>query len=564
MKFGLGNISLKAKIIGNAVILMSFILLISGYSLISMNRAGVELESILKRQIPLTERLTAITENQLEQAIHFERAIRLGRAMLVDDDATEGFKQQLAAFQKHGAQVLAEITDAKALADSTLIDDAANTENSALQQVAKALEAIAGEHGDYERQVQGVFSMLQAGMPREAEGMANSVVTEEEQLNKAILALLAKLQASTVEAGERAETVEQKAKVFMTALAALAVVLGALLSLGICRHIAARLKNMVSSVQTISSGDLRQMIEVSGGDEISQLQSSMAEMQSRLRQMITKINDFTQQIASAAGEMLSATTQTNTNIARQQSETEQVSTAMHELAATASEVAKSVSTTSAASFEANEETVQGNKVVSTAVTGIEKLASEIEGGAEVIAQVERDSENINKVLDVIKAIAEQTNLLALNAAIEAARAGEQGRGFAVVADEVRTLAGRTQESTAEINELIDKLQSGSRNAVAVMSQSRALARDVVDQASGAGASLSTIAASVSRIDGMSTQIATAAEEQRAVAEDMSSNIVRISEMAKENAAGAEQTAGASRNVATISSDLKALVAHFQV
>jgi methyl-accepting chemotaxis protein len=169
------------------------------------------------------------------------------------------------------------------------------------------------------------------------------------------------------------------------------------------------------------------------------------------------------------------------------------------------------------------------------------LAEQIENTANVIHQLEEDSENIGKVLDVIKGIAEQTNLLALNAAIEAARAGEQGRGFAVVADEVRTLAGRTQESTAEINQVIEKLQLGSQKAVDVMNKSREDAQSVVEQATQAGTSLSVISTAVERINDMSSQIASAAEQQNSTAEEINRNITNISELGQETTSGAQET-----------------------
>lgn len=315
-------------------------------------------------------------------------------------------------------------------------------------------------------------------------------------------------------------------------------------------------------VETIASGDLTfKFGKLEGATGIYR---SIGKMTEKLLDMVSKISTTTGQLSTAAEEVSVITTQTSANIQQQQTETEQIATAMNEMSATVREVAESVGNTSAAANNANIETEKGRKVVDQAVQGIQQLAAQIENAADVIAQVEQDSENINTVLDVIKGIAEQTNLLALNAAIEAARAGDQGRGFAVVADEVRTLAGRTQESTAEINKIIEKLQSGSRNAVQAMSQSQEQARAVVDQATLAGASLTTIAESVSQINEMSTQIATAAEQQNAVAEDMNRNIVRISDMATQNASGAEQTSQSGQDLANMASELQGLVGQFRV
>jgi methyl-accepting chemotaxis protein len=195
---------------------------------------------------------------------------------------------------------------------------------------------------------------------------------------------------------------------------------------------------------------------------------------------------------------------------------------------------------------------------------VHKLDEQIERNTGLICAVEKDSEKINAVLEMIQSVAEQTNLLALNAAIEAARAGEQGRGFAVVADEVRTLAGRTQASTSEINEMIEHLQANSNRAVKEMEESRQQAKAVVGQAESAEAALSAISEAVSQIDQMSSQIATAAEEQSAVTEDMSRNIEHINTMAVQNATGAQQTSVAGVELSSMASSLLKLVGEFRV
>jgi methyl-accepting chemotaxis protein len=269
------------------------------------------------------------------------------------------------------------------------------------------------------------------------------------------------------------------------------------------------------------------------------------------------------QLAAAAEEMSAVTMQTSHGIQEQQSQTDQLATAMNEMAATVQEVARHALDAAGAASKANDESAKGRQVVNDAVNTIDALSEAIARAAEAIQRVEADSDRIGTVLDVIRGIADQTNLLALNAAIEAARAGEQGRGFAVVADEVRTLAGRTQDSTQEIQAMIESLQTGSKEAVNLMEQSREQAQSGVEQTAKAGDALSAIADEVGRINDMNTQIASAAEEQSAVAEEINLNVVTINQVGDESAQGAEQTARASEDLASLATELQQMVGKFK-
>jgi len=319
-----------------------------------------------------------------------------------------------------------------------------------------------------------------------------------------------------------------------------------------------------TSAQKLAGGDLSVRINLKARDEMKRIAESFNDMVGQFSQVITQITSSSHQVASSSEELSIITQQTSQSIYEQQSQTEQAATAMNEMSATVQEVNRNINGTAEAAQEANSETVKGRKVVEDAVVAVQQLAGQLESAAGVINQLEQDSENINTVLDVIKGIAEQTNLLALNAAIEAARAGEQGRGFAVVADEVRTLAGRTQQSTEEINHVIDKLQSGSRKAVEVMNQSRDEAQLVVEQAMKAGVSLSAISTAVEQINDMSALIASAAEQQSATTEEINRNITSISEIAIETSSGAQQTSTASEDLAKMGTGLQGLVVQFTI
>jgi methyl-accepting chemotaxis protein len=329
------------------------------------------------------------------------------------------------------------------------------------------------------------------------------------------------------------------------------------------------LRRLVQDVKTMSAGitegrgDLTQRLDSTAKDEFGELASSFNAYVESLQRIIQEATRASMQMSTAAEELSVVTNESQRGGQQQQSEIDQVATAMNEMSATVQEVARNAAVAAEAARKANGEASNGQKVVSETVNAINEVAAEVESATAVIHKLNADSNQIGTVLDVIRGIAEQTNLLALNAAIEAARAGEQGRGFAVVADEVRTLATRTQDSTREIQKMIEGLQVGTRNAVQVMEQGRSKAQTSVQQAAGAGESLSSITGVVGTISDMNAQIASAAEQQGAVAEEINRNIVNISQITGQTAAGAGQIASASKELVQLAVRMQGLVGSFK-
>ncbi|MBC9252502.1 chemotaxis protein [Pseudomonas alcaligenes] len=354
-----------------------------------------------------------------------------------------------------------------------------------------------------------------------------------------------------------------RSRSIMAGAALLALLLGTVAAIVITRLIVRPLLDTLDAAERIAAGDLSQDIRVTRDDELGQLQRSMQDMTLSLRELIGHIRDGVTQIASAAEELSCVTEQTSAGVNSQKVETDQVATAMHEMAATVQEVARNAEDASESANAADRQAKEGEVAVSDAVAQMDRLADEVLRSNEAVGLLKQESEKIGSVLDVIKAVAEQTNLLALNAAIEAARAGEAGRGFAVVADEVRGLAQRTQKSTEEIEALIGSLQTGTQQAANLMDSSREMTGNTVELTRRAGQQLSEIARSVSSIQAMNQQIAAAAEEQSAVAEEINRSVVNVRDISEQTAAASEETAASSVELARLGNDLQLLVSRFR-
>lgn len=317
---------------------------------------------------------------------------------------------------------------------------------------------------------------------------------------------------------------------------------------GLSRWLTAPLRKLARRARDVYDNPIMRDAYTGSRDEYGQIGLALSAHEAKLRTLTGRVEDSIEQLSELASMTQAASNKTCEGVSRQETETEQLATAINEMATTVQEVARNTDDAARAAHEVGKDTQAGAKVVQQTIQAIRQLANDIEASADVIHKLETDSNEIGSVLDVIRDIAEQTNLLALNAAIEAARAGEQGRGFAVVADEVRNLAMRTQDSTSQIQDMIERLQKGAHSAVQAMEQGREQAKHSVEQAAHADESLTRISAAVDTISSMNQQIATAAEEQSAVADEINRNIINITQVAQATVNIAQETSNNSNRL----------------
>ena len=381
-----------------------------------------------------------------------------------------------------------------------------------------------------------------------------------EQLNKLIAINAADAKQADEDAGQSYEG----AITGVVAVSVVAALLTVLLAWLLTRSIVTPLRKAVEVAETIAAGNLSKTIEDDGKDEPARLLSALSTMQASLRQTIQHIAGSATQLASAAEELSAVTEEASRGLQQQNNEIDQAATAVNEMTAAVEEVARNAVSTSEASGQSNQAAREGRDRVMETVGAIQTMTQDVQNTSAMIEGLAAQGRDIGKVLDVIRAIAEQTNLLALNAAIEAARAGEAGRGFAVVADEVRALAHRTAQSTQEIEKMVAGIQNGTGEAVQSMQQSNQRTQSTLEMARAAGVALEQITQSISLITERNLVIASASQEQAQVSREVDRNLVNIRDLATQSAAGANQTSAASHELSRLAVDLNGMVARFVV
>ncbi|MGL6484208.1 methyl-accepting chemotaxis protein [Aeromonas caviae] len=547
----MNTMTIGKKLTAGFAVLGLMMAFIGGFSLFEfskMNRAAIGFtDSILPavvRTSTLGETINALRRYELD-------------VFLVADDA-----QQKARYRNESEKSLQEAARQIVAHDGTIW--AEDREERRAFDIVKA---------DWERYValhQRIRQMQDSGQMAEARHLfMGEGVTLYTTLSKSVGDLIRINHGYSV--GSRAEVIAafDSAKLSVTLALVIGLALVVALSVVLTRQIRDPLIMLARQAQRIASGDLGrgELQEWIRGnrfnrDELGQLGSAIDRMQGALAELVSEISGSVSQLSSAVEEVSAISEQSAEGMASQQGEVSQVATAMNEMQSTVNEVSRNTTDAMGAAKQASRTSTQGNQVVRSAIGSIEQVSRQIEQAGSVVQQLETDSASISMVLDVIRGIAEQTNLLALNAAIEAARAGEQGRGFAVVADEVRSLAQRTQASTAEISKMIEVLQERTAEAGSAMQLSRQQMQESVELAREAGSCIDSINGAVTQITDMNTLIATATEQQNAVTEELNRSIVKIHTAADENAQGVQQTAQACVELSRLATSLHHMTQRF--
>ncbi|BFO04724.1 methyl-accepting chemotaxis protein [Pseudomonas guariconensis] len=477
---------------------------------------------------------------------------------------------------------------ARALTLRSALEEQPSARKATLEKITEINQTLQGNLDDYERTIiadddralfntflqmseryhglqKSIRDAVAAEQLDEARRLINGPLAEyADSMMKALAALIEYNAKGAEQASQRSSAVFEEA--FSLIVVALVMILVALIAIAtlLTRSIVLPLADAVAVAERVATGDLTQDIPVLGRDEPALLLRALSRMQQSLRDTLRKIAASSDQLASASEELHTVTEDTSRGLHQQSAEIDQAATAVNQMTAAVEEVANNAVSTADASKGADQTTREGRDQVNQALASIQYLVSDVTDTSGEIEQLASNANEISRVLDVIGAIAGQTNLLALNAAIEAARAGEAGRGFAVVADEVRALAHRTQQSTAEIEQMISGIQSGTERAVTAMHTSQDRANGTLEVAQSAGQALEVIAEAITSINQRNLVIASASEQQAQVAREVDRNLVNIRDLAMQTSAGANQTSAAAQDLSRLAVDLNAMVAQFKV
>lgn len=547
----LARLKISQKIYLLGLIQLGLMLVMGIIAISQMAKIGVELADIAERDIPLTSKITLITEHQFEQNVLFERLL-FEKSLHLQNASNEDVLSNLATEVRGlGSKIASEILDAESFANKALLALHSEKGIKEFKHVVAEIKKIKTTSDDFNKKVNGLIDSLPQISLAELAKVGHAMEKDEEILQTQLADLSHEISRFTAEAALKAEHDEQAGVVWITAWFVIALIVGVTLPLVIGKSITTPIKLLSQRLAEIADGDgdLTISLPDKAKDELGDVSRSFNKFLGVLRVLISNTNSQADVLGDSSEIAMKAMRETVTNVEMQQKETEMVATAVNQMSMTTQDVAQSAAHAAEVTHSVTQKVSEGKHNALETQNIIKQLSEEVSEASEVIGNLVEETNSIGSVLESIQGIAAQTNLLALNAAIEAARAGESGRGFAVVADEVRTLAQRTQNSTVDIQELLLRLKAEANNAVTSMNKGNQSANSCLDKSTKTSNALDEAANSVGQISDLNAQIATAAEEQSAVAEEVNKNLVNISNLAEVTAEGARATSNANTTIA---------------
>ncbi len=543
LSMSLRNMNIAPRAFLGFALIGALMLALGVFALTQMSNIRASGESIAENSVPSIKALNEFTQLTLR--------LRVLSYRLLTNREPDTQRKTFDLFEQRNQQIRAA-----QVAYEKLIS--APDERAAYDQYVQLL-------GQYRQLEERMKTLSRNNQVTELQALLNTELMSNSDAINAVLARLTEINNQQAEAFNQGAA-KQYSTAFNWVVTLLVIATGLTLLFAwlLTNSITKPIANALDAAEEVAKGNLTRPIVVDGSDEAGRLLRAMSTMQEKLRDTLQRISGSATQLASAAEELNSVTDESARGLTQQNNEIEQAATAVNEMTSAVEEVARNAVSTSEASKNATTSAGDGRDLVQETVSAIERMSADVQGTATLIGNLANESRDIGKVLDVIRGLADQTNLLALNAAIEAARAGEAGRGFAVVADEVRALAHRTQQSTSEIERMIGSIQSGTEHAVDSMRNSTERAESTLNIARGAGMSLDTINTAIVEINERNLVIASAAEEQAQVAREVDRNLVNIRDLSVQSATGANQTSAASAELSRLAVDLNSMVGRFSL
>ncbi|EAR62278.1 methyl-accepting chemotaxis protein [Neptuniibacter caesariensis] len=561
----LGSLKIATRIYLLAGLMLGLISMVGGVAIFQMNKIGIELIDIAEEDIPITNALSKVTQHQLEQAILFERSLTYATALNFGEQRNSELTSTLNKFSQLSDKVNNEFKELEQLIDEAIVKTHSEAAKLEFTQLLTTIMAIDKDHKQYEGKALSLLEQMQNGAYEQARSSVDSVIALEEKIDHGLVEALAKTQDFTLQATRQAEKDELDALKAITILFGIALFIGIAVPAAISRSVTSPVKEMRNRLRELAEGDgdLRVRLPIKGKDETTEASIAFNTLMEKLGIMINSIKSTSTTLVQSSENTIVVMEATRDQVTQQKNETELVANSVQEMAASVTQIAQSTEHAASLGSDVLNNVKSGSSMAMQNQNVIQELVGNVDNAASQLTTLAEETDRISEVLNNIRGIAEQTNLLALNAAIEAARAGESGRGFAVVADEVRSLSQRTQSSTEDIQELLQRLQTGTTNAVSIMREGQNNAETCIQHSEKTTAELNDATHAVENMAAMNTQIAAAAEEQSAVVREIHTNLASISEYASSTNDSANQTAEINRGMSLELKQLNSMVSELK-